>query len=87
MWNYRTVYELEDLSPKSMHSFSERIYYEEAAATLYKNNRYIRGSGVDVNEECNYECRIVMYCQTVSNDYDEWQFCRDRSKFDLLEIN
>ena len=28
---------------------------------------------------------MIYYCQTVSNDYDEWQFCRDNDKFQLLD--
>lgn len=26
---------------------------------------------------------MELYCQTVSNDYDEWQYCRDTDRYDL----
>ena len=87
MWNYLDTYDLPDLSPQSMHEYSEKIYYYESAATLYKNHRYILGAGASVSQACDYECRMVMYCQTVSNDYDEWQFCRDKNKSDLFDLN
>jgi hypothetical protein len=27
-----------------------------------------------------------MYCQTVANDFDEYQFCRDKSLSDLFSL-
>ena len=44
----------------------------------------MEGPGVNVTQTCQYDCRTIFYCQTVSGDYDEWQFCRDNDKFDLL---
>jgi hypothetical protein len=46
----------------------------------YRNHRYIDGPGVDLNEGCGTDCRMIFYCQTMANDFDEWQFCRDNNK-------
>ena len=28
----------------------------------------------------HHKCTMTMYCQTVTNDYNEWQFCRDKNR-------
>jgi len=30
---------------------------------------------------------MELYCQTISNDFDEWQYCRDTDRFDLWETD
>jgi hypothetical protein len=87
-YNYTQTYGLPDLSPKSFHELSQRIYLEPEMAKMYRNHRYIDGPGVDKTADCDFTCTMTMYCQTVSNDYDEWQFCRDQDKvapFSIVE--
>jgi hypothetical protein len=51
----------------------------------YRNHRYLDGPGIkNLTEGCDIDCRNEFYCQTTSNDYDEWQFCKDRGLFDLF---
>ena len=70
MWDYLSEYELEDLSPASMQKFSEKMFRDEKAASLYKAHRNVKH--VKPDENCDFPCRQEMYCQTVSNDYDEY---------------
>ena len=71
-YNYTSTYNLDDLSPQSMFDLSNKIFYDEETAKQYRNHRYIDGPGVDKESGCDFQCRMVMYCQTVSNDHDEW---------------
>ena len=87
MYNYTETYGMKDLSPQSFYDLSKSIYYDEEVAKAYRNHRYIDGPGVNKEAGCDFECRMIMYCQTVSNDYDEWQFCRNRDKFDPFSIS
>ena len=36
---------------------------------------------------CDLDCRKLYYCQTVSNDIDEWDHCMEFSKFDWFNKN
>lgn len=85
-YNYTQVYDMPDLSPKSFFAHSSKIFFEEDAAKQYRNHRYIDGPGVDTTSECNIACRRIMYCQTVSNDYDEWQYCLDNDRFQPFSV-
>lgn len=76
-YNYTEEYDLPDLSPQSFYDLSERIYYNETVAKQYRSHRFIDGPGAPHGEDCKYSCRMELFCQTMSNDYDEWQFCRD----------
>ena len=86
-YNYTQTYEMEDLSPQSFFAHSEKMYYNESVARQYRNHRYIDGPGVESYLKCNTECRRIMYCQTVSNDYDESQFCLDNDRFQPFSAN
>ena len=83
-YNYTQTYNLTDLSPKSMYNLSETIFYDEEVAKAYGSHRHIDGPAANSTAPCDYKCRMTYYCQTVSNDYDEWQFCRDKGLFDLF---
>lgn len=85
-YNYTEEYGMKDLSPQSFWEVSQEIFYNETMAKEYRNHRYIGGPGVDKDSECNYECRVIFYCQTSSNDYDEWQFCQDKNKREFLSM-
>ena len=49
----------------------------------YRNHRYIDGPGVDLTAGCDEGCRMIFYCQTMANDFDEWQFCRENNKVEF----
>lgn len=85
-YNYTSTYNLSDLSPSSMYGLSNRIFYDEATAKTYKSHRFIDGPGNDPSDGCDFECRMIMYCQTVSSDYDEYQFCHDRNFYNAKNI-
>lgn len=70
-YNYTQTYDMPDLSPKSFFAVSRQIYTNEEVAEKYRNHRYIDGPGANSNSTCDINCRRIMYCQTVSNDYDE----------------
>ena len=83
-YNYTEEYGLADMSPESFYNLSQRIYYNETVAKQYRSHRYIDGPGAAHGEDCKYSCRIALFCETMSNDYDEWQFCRDQDKSALF---
>ena len=58
------------------------MLFKEEAAVQYKAHRHVKHPLP--NDTCDLACRQEMYCQTMSNDYDEYQFCRDKSLFDLV---
>lgn len=82
-YNYTETYNLPDLSPQSFLEHSELMFRNETAAIQYRNHRYIDGPGQNPTDPCDRKCMMEMYCQTVSNDYDEYMFCRDDDKADL----
>lgn len=86
MYDYRKEYNMTDLSPDSFMKLSSDIFYKEEVAIEYMVHRYIGGPGVNPEAGCDFECRMDFYCQTVSNDYDEWQYCRNKDKFDLFGL-
>ena len=72
-YDYRKTYNMADLSPQSFYDYSHfQIQRNETAAMEYRNHRYLEGPGVNVEEGCDIHCRMIYYCQTVSNDFDEW---------------
>lgn len=74
----RELYGMKDLSPRSFAEYSHGMVYEEEKAIRYRNNKYLSGPGSgNLTEGCDAFCRLLMYCETVAGDYDEWQFCRD----------
>lgn len=81
MWDYLTEYNLTDMSPDSFYDLSQRIYFDEDVAKKYRNNRYVRGPGDDINAPCDYKCRVLNHCQTVAGDWDEWESCRQRYNY------
>lgn len=64
-----------------------RIYNDEDTAKLYRLNRYVKGPKGGKGKEISSDYQKRLYCQTVSNDYDESQFCNDDDKFDLHHDN
>jgi hypothetical protein len=56
-------------------------------AMIYRNHRYIDSPSIDLMQPCSYDCRMIMYCQTISSDYDEWQYCQDHDKFDPFDLD
>ena len=86
-FNYTRDYEMPDLSPKSFFEHSEQIYYNETIARQYRNQRNINSPVTHPESVCNEDCRRVMYCQTVSNDYDESQYCLDKDRLQPFSLN
>lgn len=80
VYDYRKTYNLKDLSPQSFldHSYFQ-IQRNETAAMEYRNHRFIDGPGVNLEDGCDWACRMIFYCQTVANEYDEWQYCRENA--------
>ena len=66
---------------------SNRIYQDAATAIQYRTNRYIGGPGAHPEKPLSFKDRMELYCQTISNDFDEWQYCRDTDRFDLWETD
>lgn len=64
---------------------SNRIYEDEATAIQYRTNRYIGGPGAHPSNPMTFSQRMELYCQTVSNDWDEWNYCRDNDRFDIWD--
>lgn len=60
---------------------------DEEVARKYRNHRWVDSPVLNQQEECNYECRVMMFCQTTSGDYDEWQFCQGKGIYDLFNMN
>ena len=58
------------------------MFFDEEKANNYAAHRFVKHPKPDAS--CDLKCRQEMYCQTVSNDYDEYQFCRGKSLFDLF---
>jgi hypothetical protein len=54
-------------------------------ARKYRNHRWVDSPIIDKSEECNFDCRMLMFCQTIAGDYDEFQFCRSKSIFNFEE--
>lgn len=81
--DYRDTYQLKDLSPASFWEHSQKIFREEKVAMQYRNNRYLGGPGQNPTDPCGFECRTSYYCQTVADDYDEYQYCLDKDKADF----
>jgi len=75
--DYEEAYNLTDLSPKSFHAAAHEIYRNEEAAKRYRTNRYIGGPGAPVDASCDWICRALFYCQVTSNDFNEWEKCRE----------
>jgi hypothetical protein len=85
-YDYRKTYNLKDLSPQSFldHSYFQ-ILRNETGAMEYRNHRYIDGPGVDLTSGCDMDCRMIFYCQTVANEYDEWQQCREKEIIEFFK--
>lgn len=81
--NYTQEYNLPDMSPQSFYDHSQKIYANNAACVQYRTNRYLGHPAVDPSVPCTFEEKMELYCQTVSNDFDEYQFCQDRDSFDF----
>ena len=64
----------------------EQLAHEEVARA-YRNHRNIDARVQKLDEPCEFKCRMEMYCQTVSNDYDEHQFCKDEGKFAPFDLD
>ena len=71
-YNYIDEYNLPDMSPQSFMDHSNKIYQDEAAAIQYRTNRYVGGPGQDPSAPLSFKDRMELYCQTISNDFDEW---------------
>jgi len=81
-YNYLETYNMPDMSPQSFYDHSKEIFYNVTAAKEYASHRFIDGPGGQIGK-CDYNCRMIFYCQTMANDYDEWQFCRDNDKVEF----
>lgn len=76
--DYKKDYHLRDLSPDSFYAHSLKIYEDVDCARHYAKNRYVGGPGGGlVDEPISPDLQRSLYCQTVSNDFDETQFCHD----------
>jgi hypothetical protein len=83
-FNYTETYNLPDMSPQSFYDHSMQIYYNQSAAIQYRTNRFLGGPGAGIGTDCDWGCRMIFFCQTMANDYDEWQFCRDNDKVEFF---
>lgn len=80
-YNWRERYNMEDLSPESFMKVSQQIYYNDTVAMLYKNHRYIGGPGVNTTALVEDEgLRQAFYCQTISGDLANYEYCLDKDK-------
>ena len=88
MYDYREAYGIDDLSPKSFLEFAVRMYRSESETLEYKKRMWVGGPGSgDPAYGCDYKCRLQAYCWIVAGDYEQYQFCRDKSKHASLSGN
>ena len=80
-YSIKESYGLPDLSPKSFYNYAQRIMFEEDVAKKVRNHYRIDLDKLE--EPCPYSCRIYYYCMAISGDYDEYQYCSGKDKFDL----
>lgn len=82
LWDYTEKFGLYDLSPWSFFDFAKKMQYDEEYAKVYRSFRYLDNRN-SKSDPCDYDCMMWVYCQAVSNDYDEWQNCNNRNLIDV----
>ena len=81
--DYKEEFGLPDLSPYSFFDYAKQMHHNEEYAKTYRSFRYLDNRN-SKDDPCDYDCMMKMYCQVVSNEYDEWQACNNRNVIDLF---
>lgn len=83
--DFKEVYGLKDLSPKSFNDYADKMKTDEAAAKVFRG--HASRSYTEYDKPCDEQCRIDTRCYAVSNDYDDAQHCMGHKSWNLLPHN
>jgi sphingomyelin phosphodiesterase len=86
--DFQKEYGLEDLSPNSMLTLSEKIRVDELLAVRYRVNKQAHGKGTEeyLKKGCNEKCRRTAACDTAFSDYHQTRECYQLFDMDTDEF-
>ena len=70
-YDFKKVYGLSDLSPKSFNDYASKMVTEERKSQIFINHVSRGYWAEDDFTPCDKQCRIDMRCYVISNDYDD----------------
>lgn len=82
-FDYRTFFNLTDLSPRSFLEHAQHMYFNSTMSAQYRDFRLVGGPSTWDPKPCDFKCRLENYCQVVAGDFDEYMYCArdDKSQF------
>ena len=72
------------MSPNSFFDYATKMYTNETAAIIYKNQFKVKYSTFEDMSTCDYDCRRLIHCASISNDEDATSQCNDNDKLQLI---